>query len=105
VVNRGSQCPRFIADSSLSASIKVVYTNGDGEYEDLFNKDLIEPGLASTTTFSHVCRREFERLRADAEERGAAPVAPAMALELCCGKVSYHHARVHHDERHTQRRR
>jgi hypothetical protein len=32
--------PRFIADSSLSASIKVVYANGDGEYEDLFNKDL-----------------------------------------------------------------
>ena len=57
--------------SSLSASIKVVYANGDGEYEDLFNKDLIELGLARTTTFSHACRREFERLREEAEERGA----------------------------------
>ncbi len=57
--------------SSLSASIKVVYANGDGEYEDLFNEDLIELGLARTTTFSHACRREFERLREEAEERGA----------------------------------
>ena len=71
MVNRGSQCPRFIADSSLSASIKVVYTNGDGEYEDLFNEDLIELGLARTTTFSHAYRREFERLREEAEARGA----------------------------------
>jgi hypothetical protein len=63
--------PRFIADSSLSALIKVVYANGDGEYEDLFNKDLIELGLARTTTFSDACRREFERLREDAEERDA----------------------------------
>jgi hypothetical protein len=63
--------PRFIADSSLSASIKVVYTNGDGEHEDLFNKDLIELGLARTPTFSDVCRRKFERLREDAEERSA----------------------------------
>ncbi len=62
--------PRFIADSSLSASIKVVYANGDGEYEHLSNKDLIELGLARTT-FSHACRREFERLREEAEERGA----------------------------------
>jgi hypothetical protein len=83
VVNRGSQCPgshrRF---SSLSASIKVVYANGDGEYEDLFTKDLIELGLARTTTFSHEHSREFERLREEAEERGAGPVAPAMTLDL-----------------------
>ena len=57
--------------SSLSASIEVVYANGDGEYEDLFNEDLLELGLARTTTFSHACRREFERLREVAEERGA----------------------------------
>jgi hypothetical protein len=69
VVNRGSQCPRFIADSSLSASIKVVYANGDGEYEHLYNGDLITLGLARTTTFSHAYRREFERLREDAESR------------------------------------
>jgi hypothetical protein len=61
--------PRFIADSSLSASIKVVYTNGDGECEGLFNADLIELGLARTTTFSHAYRREFERLGEKAEER------------------------------------
>jgi hypothetical protein len=63
--------PRFIAHSSLSPSIKVVHANGDGEYEDLFNKDFIELGLARTTTFSHVCRSEFERLREEAEARGA----------------------------------
>lgn len=63
--------PRFIADPSLFASIKVVDANGDGEYEDLFNADLIELGLARTTTFSHAYRREFERLRENAEERGA----------------------------------
>jgi hypothetical protein len=40
VVNRGKSwqsVPKFIADSSLSASIKVVYANGDGEYENLLN--------------------------------------------------------------------
>ena len=63
--------PRFIADSSQCASIKVVYANGDGGYEDLFNKDLIELGLARTTTLSDARRREFEQLREEAEERGA----------------------------------
>jgi len=57
--------------SSLSASLKVVYANGDGEHEDLFNKDLIELGLPRTTTCFHACCREFERLRENAEERGA----------------------------------
>jgi hypothetical protein len=41
------------------------------EYEDLSNKDLIELGLARTTTFPDACCREFERLREEAEERGA----------------------------------
>ena len=45
--------------------------NGDGEYEHLYNKDLITLGLAHTTTFSHAYRREFERMREEAEERGA----------------------------------
>ena len=63
--------PRFIADSSLSASIKVVHANGDGEHEDLSNKDSIELGLARTTTFSDACCREFEWLREEAEARGA----------------------------------
>ena len=46
-------------------------TNRDGRYEHLFNEDLIELGLARTTTFSHEYRREFERLREEAEARGA----------------------------------
>ena len=46
-------------------------TDKDGRYEHLFNEDLITLGLARTTTFSHANRREFERLREDAEERGA----------------------------------
>jgi endonuclease YncB( thermonuclease family) len=37
----------------------------------LFNEDLLEIGLARTTTFSQAYRREFERLREEAEERGA----------------------------------
>jgi inner membrane protein len=75
--------PRFIADSSLSASIKVVYANGDGEYEDLFNEDLIELGLARTTTFSDAYRREFERAREEAEERSA-------GLWSACPEVTVH---------------
>jgi Staphylococcal nuclease homologue len=42
-----------------------------GRYERLFNEDLIELGLARTTTFAHTYRREFERAREEAEERGA----------------------------------
>jgi hypothetical protein len=72
VVNRGCQCPwvhrRF---SSLAVSIKVLHANGDGEYEDLFDKDPIEVGLARTTNFSHEHSREFERAREEAEARGA----------------------------------
>jgi endonuclease YncB( thermonuclease family) len=42
----------------------------DGSYEHLFNEDLVELGFARTTTFSHAYRREFERLREEAEEGG-----------------------------------
>lgn len=45
--------------------------NRDGSYEHLFNGDLITLGLARTTTFSHANHREFERLREEAEGRGA----------------------------------
>ena len=38
---------------------------------DLYNEDLVTLGLARTTTFSHAHRREFERLREEAEERVA----------------------------------
>jgi endonuclease YncB( thermonuclease family) len=46
-------------------------TNGDGEYERLFNEELIKLGLARTTDFSHAYRREFQRLREEAEASGA----------------------------------
>jgi endonuclease YncB( thermonuclease family) len=49
-------------------------------YEDLFNKDLIELGLVRTMTFSHTHRREFERLREEAEEHG-------MGLWSACPEV------------------
>jgi hypothetical protein len=62
VVSAPGSSPIFI---TISASIKVVYANGDGEYEDL-----IELGLARTTTFSHEHSREFKRLREEAEARG-----------------------------------
>jgi endonuclease YncB( thermonuclease family) len=46
-------------------------TNANGRYEHLFNEELIELGLARTTTgFSHEHRREFERLRQEAQQRG-----------------------------------
>ena len=45
--------------------------------------DLVELGLARTTTFSHAYRREFERLREKAEERGAG------LWGVCPGTTSY----------------
>jgi endonuclease YncB( thermonuclease family) len=61
------------SEDAYGRTLAYVYldTNGDGKYEHLFNEDLIELGLARTTTFSHAYRREFERLREEAEERGA----------------------------------
>jgi endonuclease YncB( thermonuclease family)/membrane-bound metal-dependent hydrolase YbcI (DUF457 family) len=61
------------SEDAYGRTLAYVYldTNGDGEYEHLFNEDLLELGLARTTTFSHAHRREFERLREQAEERGA----------------------------------
>jgi endonuclease YncB( thermonuclease family) len=67
------EIPR-IGDSEdpYGRTLAYVYldTDRDGSYEHLFNKDLIRRGLARTTTFSHAYRREFERLREDAERRG-----------------------------------
>ena len=45
-------------------------TDGDGAYEHLLNEDLIELGLARTTTFSHARRREVERKLEQAREPG-----------------------------------
>jgi endonuclease YncB( thermonuclease family) len=59
------------SEDAYGRTLAYVYldTNGDGRYEHLFNEDLITSGLARTTTFSHAHRREFERLREEAESR------------------------------------
>ncbi len=50
------------SEDAYGRTLAYVYldTDKDGSYERLFNQDLIELGLARTTTFSHVYRREFE---------------------------------------------
>jgi endonuclease YncB( thermonuclease family) len=60
-------------EDAYGRTLAYVYLDADkdGSYEHLFNEDLIEIGLARTTTFSHAYRREFERLREEAETRGA----------------------------------
>jgi endonuclease YncB( thermonuclease family) len=60
------------SEDAYGRTLAYVYlnTDKDGSYEHLFNEDLIELGLARTTTFSHTYRREFEHLREDAEARG-----------------------------------
>lgn len=61
------------SEDAYGRTLAYVYldTNEDGSYEHLYNEDLIELGLARTTTFSHAHRREFQRLRDEAKERGA----------------------------------
>ncbi len=61
------------SEDAYGRTLAYVYldTDRDGSYEHLFNEDLIRLGLARTTTFSHAYRREFERLREEAEKRGA----------------------------------
>jgi len=61
------------SEDAYGRTLAYVYldANQDGSYEHLFNEDLIILGLARTTIFSHAHRREFERLREDAEARGA----------------------------------
>lgn len=53
----------------LTLAYLYLDADADGRYERLFNENLIELGLARTTTFAHTYRREFERLREEAEER------------------------------------
>ena len=64
-----------VGDSEDAYGRTLVYiyldANNDGSYQHSFNEDLIELGLARTTDFSHEHRREYERLRGEAEERGA----------------------------------
>ncbi|QYJ15610.1 hypothetical protein Rxycam_01434 [Rubrobacter xylanophilus DSM 9941] len=68
------EIPR-IGDSEDAYGRTLAYVwidaDGDGEYERLFNEDLVEQGYARTTNFAHTYRREFERAREEAEERGA----------------------------------
>jgi endonuclease YncB( thermonuclease family) len=63
------------SEDAYGRTLAYVYLDTDkdkdGVYEHLFNEDLIELSLARTTTFSHAYRREFERLREEAEEREA----------------------------------
>jgi endonuclease YncB( thermonuclease family) len=61
------------SEDTYGRTLAYVYldADGDGEYEHLYNEDLIGLGLARTTDFSHAYRREFERLRQEAEARGA----------------------------------
>lgn len=61
------------SEDAYGRTLAYVYldTDGDGSYERSFNENLVELGLARTTDFSHAHRREFERLREEAEERGA----------------------------------
>ena len=77
------EIPR-IGDSEDAYGRTLAYvhvdTDGDGVYERSFNEDLVALGFARTTTFSHEHRREYERLREAAEERG-------MGLWGACPKV------------------
>jgi endonuclease YncB( thermonuclease family) len=60
------------SEDAYGRTLDYVYLDADkdGSYEHLFNEDLITLGLARTTTFSHAHRREFERLREEAEKHG-----------------------------------
>jgi endonuclease YncB( thermonuclease family) len=59
------------SEDAYGRTLAYLYLDADrdGSYEHLFNKDLLKQGYARTTTFSHAYRREFERLREEAEER------------------------------------
>ena len=61
------------SEDAYGRTLAYVYLDKDrdGVYGHLFNRDLVTLGLARTTTFSHAYRREFERLRQEAEERKA----------------------------------
>lgn len=61
------------SEDAYGRTLAYVYldTDKDGSYQHLFNEDLLELGLARTTDFSHAYRRQFERVREVAEERGA----------------------------------
>jgi endonuclease YncB( thermonuclease family) len=59
------------SEDAYGRTLAYLYLDADrnGSYEHPFNEDLLKLGYARTTTFSHAYRREFERLREEAEER------------------------------------
>src|SRR5215213_1717506 len=67
----GVDTPETVAPDQPIGCYGPQASDEDGRYERLFNEDLIELGLARTTTFAHTYRREFERAREEAEQRGA----------------------------------
>jgi endonuclease YncB( thermonuclease family) len=80
------QMPRVgNSEDAYGRTLAYVYldTDRDGSYDNLFNEDLLELGLARTTTFSHAYRREFERLREEAEARDS-------GLWAVCPKVKHY---------------
>jgi inner membrane protein len=60
------------SEESYHRTLAYLYLDADhnGSYERLFNRDLLKLGYARVTTFSHVYRREFERLREGARKYG-----------------------------------
>ena len=77
-----------IGDSEDIYGRTLVYldTDGDGRYEHSYNEDLINLGLARTTDFSHEHRREFERLREEAQERVAGLWGVCPRVDGYCGE-------------------
>lgn len=65
------EIPR-VGDSEDAYGRTLAYVwldaNGDGTYDHLYNEDLVQLGLARTTTFSHARRREFEREMQEARD-------------------------------------
>lgn len=52
------------AEDAYGRTLAYVYldTDGDGSYEHLFNQDLLQLGLARTSTFPHTYSRRFSEL-------------------------------------------
>lgn len=78
------EIPR-IGDSEDAYGRTLAYVwldaDEDGSYEHLYNEDLLELGLARTTTFSHEHRREFERAMEEAKGEGAGLWGACPAVE------------------------
>lgn len=71
------------SEDAYGRTLAYVYldTDTDGSYDHPYNEDLITLGLARTTTFSHEHRREYERLREEAEKRSVGLWSACPAVE------------------------